>query len=423
MTSPLRKIGRNFGLVLSGQVTVTALGFLALAMNTRALGLDDLGRLFLIQATCELFSKVIAFQNWQSFVKVGADIKDRGSLTSLWFFGLGLDFAAALTATLVVITVLFIAPGLVGLDPEIARLGLFFAIGLLFSGTATSVGALRLLDSFGWVVAINILQAVLLLGNAALLLSMQASLQVYLTTIPIITAGTSLLMLLAAWIRLHTKDTGQTNRRFDRIARKRFLGFALGVSASGTLNVIRQRGEILIVGAILGPVGAALYGIAARLAAVLARFAESARISVYSEFSELVSGGDFQGAKMLALQLSRWIVIAAIAAIIAILIFGADALDLLFGSDYVEAAPALFLLTTGSAVFTCTFALGPLVQIAFGSWRFFLLSGIAFAGFVIFGVLGPYFFGMNGAGAGRAANAIILAGLLIWQVRIPLDPK
>jgi len=253
MTAAWRTILNNFSKVLSGQVVITVLGFFALAMNTRALGIEDLGKLFLVQATCELVSKLVSFQNWQSFAKVGADIEGRGSLKALWLYGVGLDFAAASVSALIVAALLLGAPSLLGLDPETAKLGLYFAMSLIFLGRGTSIGALRLLGAFGLAVSIEVMQATLLLLNAAVLFWIGAELHIYLM----------------------------------------FLNFAFGVSASSALNAVRQRGEILIVGALLGPSAAALFGVAYRLAALLSRFSEAARISVYPEFSRMASSGQF----------------------------------------------------------------------------------------------------------------------------------
>lgn len=409
--SSLRRIAQNFGMVVSGQAVIMSMGFAALALNTRALGLDDLGKLFLLQAFCELVSKVVSFQNWKSFSKVGADIEKRGSLKALWLYGTALDFGAASLSALLVASVLLTAPGLVGLDAETARLGLVFAVSLVFSGKGTSVGALRLLGAFGRSVAIDVLQACALLINAALLFALSAALPAYLLTIPAITACASVLTLAAAWQKINAADTGMRDARFDKAARRRFLHFALGASATGSLNALRQRGEILIVGALLGSSAAALFGVAYRLAALIARFANAAQVAIFPEFSRMASAGQIEQAAGLAFKAMFWSAPAALAAVLGIMVFGADILTLLFGEGYGAAAPALVLLTIGAAIFSSGFALGPLVQISFGSWAFFRIALVAFGGFAIFAVLGPALFGLNGAGAGAVAYSTMLCAI------------
>lgn len=421
MTSPIRRIFHNFGLVASGQMAATGLGFIALALNTRALGPEDLGRLFLVQSTCELFSKVIAFQNWQSFIKVGAEIERRGSLSRLWAYGLGLDLTAAAIGAVMVGLLFLAAPRLVGLDPDTARLGLVYAASLVLMAKGTSVGALRLLDAYGWVVAVNILQAVLLLGSAAIFFAIDAPFSYYLVAIPLLTALCAIIMNFLGFLRVRASDTIGSRPRFDRMARRRFLGFAFGMSASSTLNVLRQRGEILIIGAILGPTAAALYGVANRLAALVARFAQAAQVSVYPEFGRMVSAGQSRDAAALAFRLSRWTATLAAVALIILAVAGGEILELLFGVEYRAAASILLLLSLATGISASVFALGPLVQITFGSWRFFILNLIAFGGFICFGALGPYLYGVDAAGTGRVAYSVLLAGLLIWQTHEMLN--
>jgi len=411
--TPLSRIAKNFGMVLSGSIAITTMGFFALALNTRALGIEDLGKLFLLQATCELTARLVRFENWQSYTKVGADIEGRGSLKALWLYGLGLDFAAAAVATLLVVCILLFAPALVGLDPEVAKLGLFFAAAILLSGRGTSVGALRLLNAFGWAVTVDVLQAVFLLANAAILFAIGASLNVYLITIPAVTATATLIVIIAAWIKINAQDDGKRNPRFDRVARRRFLQFALGASASGILNAVRQRGEILIVGAILGPSAAALFGVAYRVSELFSRLAETARVSIFPEFSRMVAARQFPQAMSLALKISKYSFVLAAFAFFVLLAIGGHILAFLFGDNFSSAQPILLLLAAGSATYASTFAYTSLVQITFGSWRFFTINLCSFVGFCLIGIMGPFWFGLNGAGAGAFANAAILGGLCL----------
>lgn len=418
MITPLQRIARNFGLLLSGQAAVTVLAFVALGLNTRALGIEDLGRLFLVQAACELTSKVVAFQNWQTFIKLGAeDGTGSADTMGLWVFGVALDFLAGAIAAVIIAFIFAFFPGLVGLDPETASWGLIYAASLLVSGTGTCIGTLRLYGRFGQVVAVNTLQALLLLASAAVLYHLSAPLTAYFVAIPVITAFCSVLLILLGLRRILQQIPGSRHYWPSAVERRTFLSFAFGVSASATLNAFRQRGEVLLVGVILGPAAAALFGVTYRLAALITRFAQSARISVYPEFSKMVAQNAFPEALALAKKLTRWTGLAGLAIIAAVVVAGGQALALLFGTEFAAAYPNLVLLATGTCIYTATFALGPLVQIAFGSWRFFAMNVIAFAGFVVFGAVGPYLYGAAGAGAGAVAFSCILAALLAMQIR------
>lgn len=405
-------------MLLSGQIIATCLAFVALGLNTRALGIEDLGRLFLVQAACELTSMIVAFQNWKTFIKLGAeDGAGTADTMGLWVFGVVLDLLAGLISAAIIAVVFILYPNVIGLDPQIASWGLIYAASLVVSGTGTCIGTLQLYDRFGQVVAVNTLQAVLLLASAAVLFYLSAPLTAYLIAIPAINSLCWVLLIALGLRRILQQIPGPRRYWPAATERRAFLSFAFGVSASSSLSAFRQRGEVLLVGAILGPAAAALFGVAYRLAAVITRFAESARISVYPEFSRMVAQKAFPEALGLARKLTRWTGLASLLIIASVVAFGTEALTVLFGAEFAKAYPNLILLAAGTCIYTATFALGPLVQIAFGSWRFFAMNLVAFAGFVVAGALGPYLFGTAGAGSGAAAFSSILAVLMAMQIR------
>ena len=419
---PFRAVLRNFGTVMSGQLAITVMGFLALTLNTRALGLSALGILFLIQATCELTAKVLSFQNWQTMIKFGADAlkdKDPGRLRAAWRFGFLLDMLAAMVAALIAGSLLLWVPELIGVDTENGMFGLIYAASLLLSGSGTSVGALRVLDRFSVVVAINVASAALLLINAAILWAVSAPLWVYLVSIPVINGAMSLLLILSGYRRTAQVAAGISNKfRNAPLDRRSFLRFALGVSATGTLNTVRQRGEILIVGALIGPAASALYGVAYRVATLISRVAEAGRQSVYPELAKMVSDGKFLEAVALAFRLLRLGLFVAVPGIAIIFLFGGDILQLLFGEKFKAAAPNLLLLGISTGLYATFFAVGPLIQLQLGTGRFFILNLAAFLVFLPLAALGPWLLGQPGAGLGAAAFSVLLAGLSVGQLLV-----
>ncbi len=419
MDAAFGKVFRNFRTVLTGQVAVTAMGFAALTLNARALDVHGIGILFLIQATCELTSKVLAFQNWQTVVKFGAEAVRAGDperLRAIWRFGFMLDALAALAAALIAAGLMLFAPRLVGLDPVYGTIGLFYAASLILSGSGASIGALRLLDRFGLVVAANVASAALLLVNAAVLWLLDAPLWVYLVTIPAIGAALSIYLNIAGYVRTRQAAEALAGHESSSLDRRAYFRFALGVSAIGTLNALRQRAELLAVGAILGPTAAAFYGVAYRLAALMDRVGESARQSVYPVLSQQVADGDFDKAAALSFRLSKIGLALCVPGLAVLILFGGDVLSLVFGAEFEAARSNLILLGIGASMYLITFPLGPLIQIAMGAGRFLLITAISTAAFAIVGVLGPWLYGQAGAGAGAAAFGIVLASLSLGQV-------
>ncbi len=421
--SPFHAVLRNLRMVMSGQAAIAAMGFLALTLNSRSLGLAGLGILFLVQAACELIAKVLSFQNWQTMVKFGAEAlkdQDPSRLRAAWRYGFILDLLAATAAALIAGSLLLWTPGLIGVDPEYGKLGLIYAASLLLSESGTSVGALRILERFSVVVAINVASAALLLVNAVVLWAVSAPLWVYLVSIPIIAGGMSVLLIIAGYLRIERVAAGMRNTlRSTPFDRRRFLRFALGVSATGTLNTLRQRGEILVVGALLGPAASALYGVAYRVASLMARVGEAGRQSVYPVLGKLVADRKLTEAAALSFRFFRLGLLVAVPGIAVIFAMGGDILQLLFGEKFVAAAPNLLLLSIGTAFYVVSFAIGSLVQIELGSGSFLKLNLVAFfLGFVPLTVLGPLLLGQPGAGLGAAAFSVLLTILSVRQLII-----
>jgi O-antigen/teichoic acid export membrane protein len=68
-----RRIGRNVGIVVTGNAAAAGFGLITLALNARALGTAGLGILALIMTIATIVDRIAAFQTWQPLVKLGAD--------------------------------------------------------------------------------------------------------------------------------------------------------------------------------------------------------------------------------------------------------------------------------------------------------------------------------------------------------------
>ncbi len=417
----LGRAARNFGTVMTGQAVGTVLGLVALTLNSRALPPEDLGTLFLILAAGEIALAICSFQNWRMVIRFGAEAIAAGDgpgLRAIWRFGLLLDLATAACAAGAVLALFLTAPHLLGLSEAAGRMGAFYAVTLVFGASGSSIGLLRLCEAFRVVVGIEMAGAGLLCLNALLLYAAGAPLGLYLLTIPAITAFTPLVLILLGWLRMRRVAAGLTARPDGASFRPRaMMRFALGSSGVTTLNAIQNRGELLIVGFLLGPAAGALFGVAYRFAAIFARFAEAGRQSIYPEMAHLVAAGRFPEAVRMALRLTRIAALVSLPALAALGLAGPHLLGLFFGPDYAGAYPAMMLVSAGMAVGMAAFALDPLIQLRWGAERFFLLSLIAFAGFAVAAVAGPLLFGAAGAGAGRLGFTVVLALLSLGLIR------
>ena len=420
--SGIRGVARNFVAVMIGQLASSGLGFLTLSLNSRTLSPSDLGILFLVQATCELAFAVCSLQPWSMVIKFGSEAiasRDGDLLRKVWRFALLLDVSAALVASATVVLVFRFVPGLVAIDASMGTWSLIYAASLAFSPSSAAVGALRLCDAFGAVVKLDVFATFLLFVNAVTLHFINAPLVTYLVAVPVVSVAEPLLKNLIAGRRISRVASGFSSSASHRPSSPRYgtmLRFALGAGGSSTLSALQNKGEILIIGGLLGPAAVALYGVAYRFAALFARFAEAGRQSVYPEIGYLLAIGRFDLAAKLGLRLTKFATVASLPALMGLFVLGSPMLSLTFGAAYSGSLPNMLLIAIGMAISLCTFALDPLIQAGWGAERFFLLNLVAFVAFVAAAVVGPLAFGMAGCGAGRIGFASTMALLSLRLV-------
>jgi O-antigen/teichoic acid export membrane protein len=418
MTS-IGRVGRNLGRVATGEAIIAALGFLTLSLNTRSLGIADFGVLIVIQSVTDLMNKFVSFQTWQAMTRFGAIDLQRGNFANLkghYWFGLFLDTTAALISTALAIATFTFFGASFGLPPEYSSLGIIFALSGIFSGTSTSIGVLRLTDRFGRAISIQVAGSALLLMSAVQLYWMQADIYLYVYAIGAVSAGTGLAMILSGGLRVTQLTRGKTNSQSGGgRSRRAFLRFAIATSASGTLNSMRQRGELLAVAAFLGPEAAGLYGVSYRLASLLSRFAEAGRQSIYPELASLIAKDELKPALKLVLKTSVLALAMSLPLFLGTAMFGDQALIWLFGQSYEKAYPSLIWLMISSLAYASAFSLAPFVQMVRGPGHFLKVNVVSFLFFVVGSILGPYYLRENGAGLGAATFSFALISLLGHQ--------
>ena len=95
----LRRLVKNAGYLVSGNMVAAGLGLVALALSARALGPELLGLLALIEAYAALVDRLIRLEPWQALIKYGADVLERNGqddFRSLLKLGVLIDICGAL---------------------------------------------------------------------------------------------------------------------------------------------------------------------------------------------------------------------------------------------------------------------------------------------------------------------------------------
>lgn len=134
-----------------------------------------------------------------------------------------------------------------------------------------------------------------------------------------------------------------------RAERRKVVGFALPRSVSAGLEQLLVWMDVLIVGVMLGPAAAGLYGAATRFIAAGLIVDAALRIVVSPRFSLLMHRADVAGTQDLYRTATRWLVLFATPGFVLLVIYAPVLLSWL-GPSFSPAAPALVILGTGAMI-------------------------------------------------------------------------
>jgi|SRR3989344_981591 len=132
--------------------------------------------------------------------------------------------------------------------------------------------------------------------------------------------------------------------------RSRITGFVVNNSASRTLHTLIFSGDILLLGALAGPVEAGYYAIAKKLAFAVLRLTDPMTHSIYPQLATLVAQRSYSSVKVMLKKVSS--MFALVIAAIFVLVLGMNEwiMTFIYGEEYLPASTTLTILVAASGV-------------------------------------------------------------------------
>lgn len=231
-------------------------------------------------------------------------------------------------------------------------------------------------------------------------------------------------LLLVTWHQVrhaeqsgHEQGAARVSHWPSRADRRKVLTFAVPRTASAGLEQLLTWLHILIVGALLGPAAAGIYGAASRFIAAGLIVDTALRIIVSPRFSVLLHRRDLSGAQDLYRTATRWLVLFATPGFVLLSVFAPVVLGWL-GAGFREGATALVLLSAGAMI---TFLAGNTHSVLLMSGHALWAAcnkavalAVSVAGCLLFIPL----YGLAGAAAAWATAVLLDAALAALEVRI-----
>ncbi|MFL6740925.1 MAG: lipopolysaccharide biosynthesis protein [Sphingomicrobium sp.] len=332
----LRSILRNSSYLAISKAVAAPASLLTLALAGRSLGLVAFGTLVLINSYVKAAGSLAKFQSWQVVVRYGGrplEASGTGQFRSAIDFALGLDVLGsviALTAAGALVPLL--APA-VGIPASHVAATLAYCTLLPLIVPATSVGVLRAIDRFdlaAWQgTATPMLRAILVAAAWAA----NARFEVFLAIWYLSLAGGALLGWLLAGRELARHGLLRGLRPTLRsTSLPGAWHFALNANVNSALGSASGSIARLLVGALLGPAGAALYRAASAITGAIAKPADLLAKAFYPEVVRM--DASTRAPWRLMVRSAALAATVAIVAIVALIAFGKPFIGLVFGPRF-----------------------------------------------------------------------------------------
>ena len=428
--SVIDNVMRNLGHLLAGRVASALLLLVAMSLMARSLTPADFGLVVLLQTYVLAWNGLFNCKPFEAVIRFGIpalEQSDTPRLARLLSLSLWIDAASSLGAAVAGFAFAGLIGRLLGWEPSIVVLAQAWSLVAISGMTGTAKGVLRLFDRF------DLLSRQLAIGPAmrcagvVVVVALDGGVAAFALAWALSTVIENLYMAqrgLSEWRRRMPGVEVPLRWRSETLSE--FPGFASFVNVvywQSNLDLVSKRLSTLLIGGMLGAVGAGQFRIAREFSALLSTPALLLRQVLFPDFSRLWHRGGTGFGTLLARTLAGAAACGGIVVLVAAAA-GEWILALLFGADYAAAAPVLVWLLVAGTLDLCTAvprAAGYATGDAAAVLRINVVGTIAYV--LLLCGLTPSL-GLHGAGiASCAASAVALAGMLrlMWLRRLHLE--
>jgi O-antigen/teichoic acid export membrane protein len=418
-----RSLLKNSGYLAGSKAVAAVAGIATLAFAGRGLGVVLFGTLILITSYAKAASGLSKFQSWQLIVRYGGQALvsgDHAEFKASTGFAFALDVVSGIGGMIVAVMLLPFIGSWFGFTDQYLWLAMLYCTLLPTMGAATPVGVLRALDRFDLISwqgsSYPIVRGVL----AGIAFAIEAPLETYVAIWWITDLGGDIYLWFLAWRELRRRGLLKGIR--PTLRPETLPGawrFAIHVNLTSSLVTAWGPIARLVVGGLLGSVGAGLFRVASSLADSAQKPADLLAKAFYPEVVRM----DLATKKPWKLML-RGTALAGAACAVSILILvvvGKPLISLLFGKDFLGAYPVILVLIIAPVLAIVSF---PLPSMLYALDRPDApLTARLFGTIIFFVMVAPMSWSLGVIGAatafviGNAAMVVVLALQLLREYR------
>jgi len=425
----LRKVFRNFGLLLSGRGVAGVLALGSMALMGHGLTPQEFGTVVLIHTLAMAAKGLIQIQPWAAVIHYGVSAlqhDDQARFKRLISYTVGVDLASAAAAATVAIALASMAAGHFGWDEQTLHLAQLYGTVLLVAVEATPKGILRLFNRYDLLSLQSIIRPLLRIMGIGLAYLMEGGIASYLAAWYLGNFSHYLTLVLVARTEMRRHVDGRLligiHPQQVRSECPRLWSYMIAVYWQNLLDQVQKNLATLLTGALFGSAAAGLYKVAWDMANVLSKPVLMLRQSILPDLARLWQSRD-RAFLRLTLR-SGFLAGSASALIFMIVIIAGDSLiGLVMGRAYVEASSLLTLLVLAGTLDLYGFALGPAGYAMGKPGVIVKINSVATVVYIVLFVGLSSHFGLLAPGLAATATALVsMVSLTIAIVRLSRMP-
>jgi len=345
----LKRVLKNFGVVLRGRVFAAGFSVAALGLMANALSATDFGLVILLHTYIMVVRGAFDFRTFEAIVRFGIPLNDSGDRTglrSLLRATLFIDLASTLLATILAITAVPLAAHFLQWDGEMVDWAAIYSLVILSTANGTPNGILRIynrFDALGVQYTVAPALRFLMVGTAWML---DAPRPVFIIAWGAAFAAGHVYMFVRGMIELRAHmNTGLWSGFSWGEVRERgaeFWKFIGVVYWQTNIDLLPKHVSTLLAGSLLGPAAAGLFRLAREFSTVLTQPAMLLREVLFPDLTRSFHAED-GNIRSVPLKTAGVAGAVGLAFVILSIFFGGDLLGII-GEEYIAASTLLSLL-------------------------------------------------------------------------------
>lgn len=416
------RVLKNFAVVLRGRSIAAVLTLTATALMANALSATEFGLVILLHTYVLAIRGILNFRTYEAIVRYGVPLHENGEtlgLKQLFRTTTAIDLISGIAATLLGISAVSFAGGLLHWDIEMISLAGLYSLVMLTTVTNTPNGILRLYDRFDALSVFYTVGPLIRITGVVIAWSMGAGMHIYIAIWAAAFIFENCWLMIRGHYELskHLNTNLWTGGGWRQVYKtsKEFRQFMIVVYWQTNIDLLPKHLSVLLAGSLLGPAAAGMFRLARDFSSILSKPAMMLREVLFPDLTRILhnKSGGFDELGLRAVKLAG----AAGLLLVLISIPAAEPILGIIGQEYTEASTLLTLMLlaatfelASSPMRAAAYAMGKVAPVL----RIHLLSVVIYLG--LFYVLTTSM-GLTGPGLAAIAGSLLTLLLMLRLVR------